>query len=123
MLRKCSQCKELKPSTVFYKNKTRKEGLQTMCRDCSKQNSKKQYSEDRKKRIEYVANWAKNNPEKRREYRREYEKSRKYKEYKREYMRRYMKNYRLREEYREHRRQYMREYYQKKKREEIRNLG
>ena len=84
-----------------------------MCKDCNKENAKKQYRKDRKKRIEYVTNWQADNPENRREYRRKDEKSRRYKEYKREYMR----NYQLKEEYREHRRQYMREYCQRKKRE------
>ena len=84
-----------------------------MCKDCNKENSKKQYRKDRKKRIEYVTNWQADNPEYRREYRRKHEKSGKYKEYKREYMRRYTQA----ERYREYRRQYMREYYQRKKRE------
>jgi len=105
---------ETKPLREFHKNKTKKDGLQTMCKDCSKENSKKQYMEDRKKRIKYVENWQKNNPEKTREYRRKREGSRKYKEYKREYMREYMRRYTQTERYREHRRQYMREYYLKK---------
>jgi len=54
-----------------------------MCKDCNKENSKKQYRKDRKKRIEYVTNWQADNPEYRREYRRKHEKSGKYKEYKR----------------------------------------
>ena len=64
-----------------------------MCKDCNKENSKKQYGKDRRKRIEYVTNWQEDNPENRREYRRKHEKSRRYKEYKREYMREYMKKY------------------------------
>lgn len=119
MLKKCSQCKQFEPLTEFHKNKTRKDGLATMCKDCNKENSKKQYRKDPKKHMEYVANWQKKNPEKTREYRRKREKSRKYKEYKREYMRKYG----LREEYREHRRQYVREYYQKKKEEAERGVS
>lgn len=35
MEKRCSQCNEVKHSSLFNKNRTRKDGLQTFCRECS----------------------------------------------------------------------------------------
>jgi hypothetical protein len=33
-MKQCSKCKETKPTTEFYKNRSRRDGLQGRCRDC-----------------------------------------------------------------------------------------
>ena len=43
ILKVCSICKQEKLLSEFNKNKTRSDGLQTFCRDCNKEKSKKYY--------------------------------------------------------------------------------
>lgn len=40
----CSICKKLKVVVEFGKNKTQKDGLQSYCKECSRQKDKKHYS-------------------------------------------------------------------------------
>lgn len=41
-LKKCSGCKQNKEASCFYRNKTKLDGLQTVCKNCSKYNFKKE---------------------------------------------------------------------------------
>ncbi len=54
-MKKCYTCKETKPLTGFNKNKSRKDGLNSICRECSKARSRKHYTEntDKHKKIFY----------------------------------------------------------------------
>ncbi len=45
-MKKCYTCKETKPLTGFNKNKSRKDGLNSICRECSKARSRKYYTEN-----------------------------------------------------------------------------
>lgn len=45
--KKCYTCGETKEITEFNKNKNRKDGLNSICRECSKARSKKYYAENR----------------------------------------------------------------------------
>lgn len=35
-MKKCCKCRELKPASEFYRNVTRKDGLQSFCKTCNK---------------------------------------------------------------------------------------
>ena len=45
--KKCCNCKELKKLSEFNKNKTKKDGYNTICRVCSKLRSRKYYQDNR----------------------------------------------------------------------------
>jgi len=47
----CTTCKLPKSLTEFNKNRCRKDGYQTFCRDCGKIRSKRYYSENRENHI------------------------------------------------------------------------
>lgn len=40
-MKMCSKCKEFKKTNDFYKNRAKKDGLQTMCKECVKENDRK----------------------------------------------------------------------------------
>lgn len=46
MTKRCSGCKVEKPLDSFAKNKARKDGRQTLCRDCKKEYNRKHYMEN-----------------------------------------------------------------------------
>ena len=59
--KKCPHCGEVKPSTEFYANKSRKDGLAGYCKECQKELSKEVYKKNyapkrRIKDIEYYHN-------------------------------------------------------------------
>jgi len=77
MKKYCGTCKEVKNKTEFNKNKVRKDGLNSICRVCSKNNSHNYYKvnkeimkpmiNERKRkrkieRIEYIYNYLLENP-------------------------------------------------------------
>lgn len=64
ILYQCSNCGKNKTYGEFYKDKARKEGIKTVCKECFH----KQYLEKRNERILYAKEWNQDNPEKRREY-------------------------------------------------------
>jgi len=39
--KRCVQCKKIKGISLFYKNKSKPDGLQNMCKDCTKENDTK----------------------------------------------------------------------------------
>lgn len=43
----CTTCKEKKDSSLFNKNKVRKDGLNNVCRECSNKRSKKHYLDNK----------------------------------------------------------------------------
>lgn len=82
MLKRCSVCKDWLPLNLFYKNKTRKDGLTYQCRSCTKTYDHEHYKANKeqhriqakkwhkanRERIRALAElWRKNNPEKVRE--------------------------------------------------------
>jgi len=63
-MKKCCKCKDHKELTEFYKNKTQKDGLSTVCKDCDKAASLLWAKNNPEKINARNAIWAKNNPEK-----------------------------------------------------------
>jgi len=105
--KKCPRCKETKPRTLeyFHKSKTRKDGMNGVCKDCIKEWNRKQrerYKNDpeyRKKRLEYDRKYKEsgkrylsNNKPKNRERAREY--SKKYNKENREKLNAFSREYR-----------------------------
>ena len=66
----CTKCHVEKSFIEFYKDKSRKYGLTTMCKECFREKSKK-YRKDNKEKIK---KYVENNKEKRSEYHKEYKK-------------------------------------------------
>ena len=94
----CNKCHKVKAVSEFSKCKSKKDGVNTMCKDCGKQYSKEHYQRnvDKKKEYqkqynkenaEYYAEYRKKNKDKRVEYDKEYRKQNadKIKEQKAEY--------------------------------------
>ncbi len=63
-LKKCGRCKEVKPLTAFGRDKGRKDGLVSRCKDCCKSSRAKYRAENREKVMASHAKWAQSNPEK-----------------------------------------------------------
>ncbi len=82
-MKNCSKCKEVKSYEFFNKNKTFKDGCQTICRSCMKeyQSNKKEYFKEYQKHY-YIKNkekakeYVKHNKEKIKKYQNEYKKNR-----------------------------------------------
>lgn len=53
-MKKCTLCKRKKPLTEFNKNSNRKDGLQNICRTCSRNKSAKFYKTNRDDHRAYV---------------------------------------------------------------------
>lgn len=100
--KKCKRCGKTLPLSEFYKNKACKDGLSSWCRECTKQNSKKQYNKNKEKIIEIVKQHYNDNKEKRLEYAKQYILDNK------EKLAEYSKQY-----YKEHKKQIL-EYYKKR---------
>ena len=56
MLKVCTICKKKKPLSEFNKNKSRKDGLNNLCKICSQQRSKLYYQENRKSHLKVIKN-------------------------------------------------------------------
>lgn len=54
-MKKCCKCQETKPNTDFNKNAARKDGLNTICRACGRQRSRKYYQENRTLHLKNVS--------------------------------------------------------------------
>ena len=81
----CEKCHEIKVVSEFSKCKSRKDGVRTICKDCTKEynakyrkqnaDKKKEYNaEYRKQNAEYYAEYRKQNADKGKEYKRKYDK-------------------------------------------------
>lgn len=55
-MKTCCTCKCDKPIEDFNRNKVRKDGYNTICRECSNVRSKKYYKENKEKHIKVVGN-------------------------------------------------------------------
>ena len=64
----CGKCHEIKAVSEFSKHKNRKDGVDTMCKDCRKE----QNAEYRKQNAEYYAEYRKQNADKKKEQNAEY---------------------------------------------------
>jgi 5-methylcytosine-specific restriction endonuclease McrA len=64
----CNKCKEEKPRKEFSKDRRAKDGLQSRCKACRKQN----YQENREKELECNKQWYQENREKKLEYSKQY---------------------------------------------------
>ena len=60
-MKRCSCCTEFKPLGAFQKNRSTKDGYQSRCRECRSGEPRKRTQAD----LEYLAEWRRNNPEKR----------------------------------------------------------
>ena len=56
MTKICCLCKLSKDEICFNKNRTRKDGLQAQCKDCSHKKTQEYYKNNREKHIEHVTN-------------------------------------------------------------------
>lgn len=54
-IKECTKCKEVKPTSDFYKNRAAKDGLQCRCKDC--QNSAVKANATKEKTNAYAAKW------------------------------------------------------------------
>jgi len=57
--KKCSICKDVKPVTTFNRNKSKKGGLNTICRTCSNRKSREYYKNNTEKHKKEVRKRAK----------------------------------------------------------------
>ena len=82
-MKRCSNCKETKDFSEFYKNKARKGGYANYCKVCEKQRyqdnreagleyRKQQYQDNREARLEYAKQRYQDNREARLEYQKQY---------------------------------------------------
>lgn len=60
----CSKCNSAKETNLFYKDKTRKDGLDNICKECKNKILKIRYENNKDKYIEISREYRKNNPEK-----------------------------------------------------------
>lgn len=54
-MKKCSTCQETKSLSEFNKHAGKKDGLQTVCRECNRTRSQRYYAENKEKHRNYVA--------------------------------------------------------------------
>jgi 5-methylcytosine-specific restriction endonuclease McrA len=64
--KKCTQCGKMKSVSDFYKNKTHKDGLDSQCKECVRENVRKYRVSNPEKIKQNKIEWVKSNPEKRR---------------------------------------------------------
>lgn len=72
MVKTCSKCKEEKPYSEFYKDKTRKDGLEYKCNSCQKSYNKDYYEANKEKCNAQSKAWREANKEKLKAYRKAY---------------------------------------------------
>ena len=68
----CGKCHEVKAVSEFYKNKSQKDGVKTICKDCDNKCSKEHYKQNTDKRKKQMIEYNKQNVDKRKEYKKEY---------------------------------------------------
>ncbi len=73
----CSKCHEVKSVSEFYKDKSQKDGVKTMCKDCKKQYQKQNYKQNADKIKEYKKEYRKQNIDKIKEHDKQYYKQNK----------------------------------------------
>lgn len=62
-MKKCNKCStEYESSPLFFKrDRTKKDGLNTICKVCAKENNKRHYCANKKRYLEWSNSWSKNN--------------------------------------------------------------
>ena len=68
----CNKCHKVKAVSEFGKCKSKKDGVDTICKDCKKEYNAEYYKENADKLKEYNAEYYKQNADKRKEYDAEY---------------------------------------------------
>ena len=68
----CSKCNTEKPTDQFNRDKTKKDGLQSYCRECGNLRKRKWRADNPDYVREYYRKWCSDNPDQLREYHREY---------------------------------------------------
>ena len=63
----CSKCEIQKPLNLFSKNKSKKEGLNSVCKECHKTYIKKHYQKNKEYYVENAEIWKTKNPNRRKE--------------------------------------------------------
>lgn len=62
-MKKCGICKKLKPKSEFAKNRSKADGLHSICKSCDKQRFKQYRKANREKVLEYRKQWCAANRE------------------------------------------------------------
>lgn len=60
-MKTCSKCLIFKEYSLFSKDKSKKDGYCTICKDCARENRKRWYSENKDRVKEYQSNYEKEN--------------------------------------------------------------
>jgi len=63
MENKCNICKETKEDTEFYKNASKRKGINSECKVCVRVSRKKYYENNKKKLLARSAKWVKDSPD------------------------------------------------------------
>jgi len=63
-MKQCSKCKKIKDYSEFYKEKNRKNGIRSLCKDCCKERIKKYQNENKEKITANHKRWHQQNKEK-----------------------------------------------------------
>jgi 5-methylcytosine-specific restriction endonuclease McrA len=63
-MKTCKKCNLLKPTSLFNKDKTRKDGLHSYCKECASLTKKLAYAKKKDKYIQKAKEWKQNNPAK-----------------------------------------------------------
>lgn len=63
----CNRCGEVKPVELFSRDKSKRDGRCSNCKDCSRKTRKEWYAANRERAIEQSAEWQRNNTERYRE--------------------------------------------------------
>ena len=66
-MKTCNCCGVEKPKTEFYKNKSRKDGFEYHCKECSSQQKKKYYTDNKERILQRCAEYAMNSKDERAE--------------------------------------------------------
>ena len=72
--KECSKCHEVKAVSEFSKDKSKKDGIRTICKDCHKEYNKQNADKLKEYKKEYNAEYRKQNADKIKEYKAEYDK-------------------------------------------------
>ena len=111
--KECNICHKVKPVSEFSKNKSKIDGLQLKCKECTKQYDKKYKEENKDKLSEHSKQYYEDNKERINEYQKQYrennkEKSKQYYEDNKEKRKQYQKQYA--KDNAEHIKEYKKEY-------------
>ena len=63
-MKRCKQCKKEQPTSCFHKNKSKKDGLNYICKLCAREKNKKYYENNKEKYIEQHKKYREDNKEK-----------------------------------------------------------